>query len=261
MARDSSPRCALIRARLPIPKSSSCQMSWMLTSSRPVHWLRLLLGPRPKIPAWINMPPGVWKPLSRTLGRSGRAFSRRTRTSAAWTSARREASSGRLVRAIGIRSSSTAAGVDQGDLEVVVLQRLDHRAGVEPEHLREVGALDPPLLPRRDGLLLEVGEHVPGPVDLDPRDQVAAQVAIRSTRSWPRSTRVEGAGVHPPVLVHQEVGVGGLEQGVVLRGLDVPVPGVQDLPGHQGLEDGVGRGDEPRTGRHRRRRSSRSARS
>ena len=42
-----------------------------------------------------------------------------------------------------------------------------------------------------------------------------------------------------------EVGVGGLEQGVVLGGLDVPVPGVQDLPGHQGLVDGIGRGDDP----------------
>ena len=69
--------------------------------------------------------------------------------------------------------------------------------------------------------------------------------SIRSTRSWPRCDGVEGAGVHPPVLVHLEVGVGGLEQGVVLRGLDVPVPGVQDLPRGKGLEDGIGRGDGP----------------
>ncbi len=56
--------------------------------------------------------------------------------------------------------------------------------------------------------------------------------------------RVEGAGVDPPVLVHHEVGVGGLEQGVVLRGLDVPLAGVQDLPGRQGLVDRIGRGDD-----------------
>ena len=81
-----------------------------------------------------------------------------------------------------------SARVDQRDLHVVVLQRLDHRAGVEPEHLGEVCAGDPPLLPGGDGLLLQVGEHVPGPVDLDLGDEFPAQVAIRSTRSRPRST-------------------------------------------------------------------------
>ena len=115
------------------------------------------------------------------------------------------------------------AGVDQGDLEVVVLQRHDHRAGVEPQHLRQVGALDPPLLPRRDGLLLEVGEHVPGPVDLDLGDQLLAQLRDPLDQVVAPLDGVEGAGVHPPVLVHPEVGVGGLQQGVVLRGLDVPV--------------------------------------
>ena len=97
-----------------MPKFSSCQTSWMLTSSRPLHWLRLLLGPRPKIPAWSNMPPGVWKPLSRTMGRSGRAFSRRTATSAASTSARREASLG---------------AVGQGDRHQVVEHRGRGRSG------------------------------------------------------------------------------------------------------------------------------------
>ena len=71
--------------------------------------------------------------------------------------------------------------VDQGDLSVVVLQRLDHRAGVEPEHLGEVGALTPPLLRESDGLLLELREQVPGPVDLDLGNQFPAQVA-RSAR-------------------------------------------------------------------------------
>ena len=67
------------------------------------------------------------------------------------------------------------------------------------------------------------------------------RVAIRSTKLAPPLDRVERAGIHSPVLVHHEVGVGGLEQGVVLRGLDVPLPGVQDLPGRQGLVDGIGR--------------------
>ena len=73
------------------------------------------------------------------------------------------------------------ARVDQRDLDVVVLQRLDDGAGVQPQHPGEPGALDPPLLPRRDGLLLQVGEHVPGPVDLERRDQVAGS-ARRSGR-------------------------------------------------------------------------------
>ena len=58
MARDSLPALPLDPREVPDPEASSCHMSWMLTSSRPVHWLRLLLGPRPKIPAWIYMPPG-----------------------------------------------------------------------------------------------------------------------------------------------------------------------------------------------------------
>ena len=132
------------------------------------------MGPKPKIPAW-SISKGVWKPLSATTGMNGRAFSRRTAASAASTSARREATSGRLVRAIGIRSSSAPAGVDQGDLDVVVLQRLDHRAGVEPEHLRESALWTRHCCRADDGLLLEVGEHVPGPVDLELWDQVAAQ--------------------------------------------------------------------------------------
>ena len=81
-------------------------MSWRLTSSRPVHWPRLLLGPSPKIPAWINMPPGLWKPLITTFGRTGRIFSRRIAAVADWIIAWLEAISGRLVSAIGINSSS-----------------------------------------------------------------------------------------------------------------------------------------------------------
>ncbi len=89
-----------------------------------------------------------------------------------------------------------------------------------------------------------------------PETRSRLRLAIRSTKIAPQLDGVERAGVHSPVLVDHEVGVGGLEQGVVLRGLDVPLPGVQDLPSRQGLVDGIGRGDEPPTGRHRRRRSS-----
>ena len=49
-----------------------------------------------------------------------------------------------------------SAGVDQRDLEVVVFERLDHSSGVEPEHLSESGALNAPLLTRRDCLLFKI---------------------------------------------------------------------------------------------------------
>ena len=236
----------------------------MLKSSRPVHWFRLLLGPKPKIPAW-SISKGVWKPLSAMMGMSGRAFSRRIAASAAWTSARREASSGRLVRAIGIRSSSARPG------SIRVIWRWSCSSGSTTAR----GSSRSTCVSRRSGPATAAAPRRPAargrracsgpgrPRTSGTRSRL--RVAIRSTRSCPRSTHVEGAGIHPPVLVHHEVGVGGLEQGVVLRGLDVPVPGVQDLPGHQGLVDGIGRGDDPQvvspSGRHRRRRSSCSARS
>ena len=56
--------------------------------------------------------------------------------------------------------------------------------------------------------------------------------------------RIKRAGVDSAVPVHHEVGVGGLEQGVVLGGLDVPLPGIQDLPGRQRLVNRIGRGDD-----------------
>ena len=96
---------------------------------------------------------------------------------------------------------------------------------------------------RRGGLLLEVGDHVPGPVDLDRGDQLPAQLRDPLDQVVAPLDGVEGAGIHSPILVHLEVGIGCHEQGVVLGGLDVRVPGIQDLPRDQGLEDGIGRGD------------------
>jgi hypothetical protein len=57
--------------------------------------------------------PGVFDPTPRrmTLGTSGRTFSCRSRARVACTSACWDASSGRLVRATGIRSSTGQAGL------------------------------------------------------------------------------------------------------------------------------------------------------
>ena len=63
----------------------------------------------------------------------------------------------------------------------------------------------------------------------DPFDQVV-----------PPLDGVESTGVHSAILVDLEISVGGLQQGVVLGGLDLVVPGIQDLPRGQWLEDRIG---------------------
>ena len=76
---------------------------------------------------------------------------------------------------------------------------LERRAADRQED--QVGAGDAPLLPGRDGLLLHIGEHVPGPVDLDPGDECPAQVGDPLDQVTTALDRIEGAGVHPPALV------------------------------------------------------------
>ena len=218
----------------------------MLKSSRPDPLVHAAVGAQAEDPGLEHLEGGL-EAVERDVGdERARLLPADSPPPPPATSARREATSGRLVRAIGIRSSSARPG------SIRVIWRWSCSSGSTTARgssrstFVRSGALDPPLLPRRDGLLLEVGEHVPGPVDLErPGPGRGSGVAIRSTRSCAPLDPVERAGIHPPVLVHHEVGVGGLEQGVVLRRLDVPVPGVQDLPGHQGLVDGIGRGDDP----------------
>ncbi len=65
--------------------------------------------------------------------------------------------------------------VDQRVLEMIVLERDNHGAGVDAEDLRKAGARDAPRLPRRDRFLLEIGEQVFSPIHFDERDQFAAQ--------------------------------------------------------------------------------------
>ena len=208
------------------------------------------MGPRPKIPAW-SISKGVWKPLIAKTGMSGRAFSRRTADLRRLDQRPPRGDLGAVGQRDRHQVIEHAGRVDQGDLDVVVLQRLDHRAGVEPQDLRELGALHPPLLPRRDGLLLRGRRACCGPGR--PRTLGPGRGSgWRSDRPGRAPLdRVERAGIDSPVLVHHEVGVGGPHQGVVLGGLDVPVLGVQDLPGHQGLVDGIGRGDDPQIVPHR----------
>ena len=67
---------------------------------------------------------------------------------------------------------------------MVVLQRHDDGAGVEAEHLGEVGAAPAPLLSRRDGLLLQIGEHVAGAVDFHARHEARGRIDRASPEGY-----------------------------------------------------------------------------
>ena len=223
MAIDSCPRWPLIRARLPMPRASSCHMGWTLKSSRPTHWLRLLLGPRPKMPAWSSSL-GVWKPLSRMFGDEGARLLAADRRHGRLDQGLSRGQFGAIGQGDGHQVVDRPGRVDQRDLRVVVLQRLDDGPGVEPEHLGQVGALDPPfLLGRRPRVVRgrpggcgpgrsRLEGRAPRSGSLDPLDEVLAAL-----------DRVERAGVDASILMDEEVGVGGALEGVVLGRLDVPV--------------------------------------
>ncbi len=96
---------------------------------------------------------------------------------------------GTVGQADGDQIVERALGVDQGELQVIVLQRLDHGPRIEAKDARQLGAGDAPLLAGGDGLLLEVGQQVPRPVHFDAGNQVPAQGGNRFRPARrPRST-------------------------------------------------------------------------
>ena len=105
------------------------------------------------------------------------------------------------------------------------------------------GTLNTPCFARRRGLLLEVGDEVPGPIDLDLGNQLLAQLRDPLDQIVPSLDGVERTGIHSPELVHLEIGIGCHGQRVVLGGLDVGLHGVEVLPRDQGLEEDICRGD------------------
>ena len=107
---------------------------------------------------------------------------------------------------------------------MIVFERLDDSSGIESEHLGQVGTLDAPLLAGQDGALFEVGQEVLGPVDLDLGDQIIAERLDPSHEIFASVHGIEGTGVNPAVLMHLKVGVGRLQDHVVLGCLDVPMP-------------------------------------
>ncbi len=135
------------------------------------------------------------------------------------------------------------AGIDQRDLGMVMLQRLHHRPGIEPQHLRQVRARNPPLLPGRDRPLLQVRQHVPRPLHLDLGHQVSAHAGDPVHQVPPALHGIKRPGVHPSILMDREIGVRRFEQDVILRPLHLPVRRVQRLPGQQRLIDRIRRVD------------------
>ena len=117
--------------------------------------------------------------------------------------------------------------VNQGELKMIVLERDHDGEGVQPEDPGEIGARDPPSLTGGSGLLLEVGEQIPGPLDFDDRDQLLAQAGDLLDEVAAALHAVEGPGIRAAVLVDAKVGIGRQEKGVVLGGLDVPLPGIR----------------------------------
>ncbi len=171
---------------------------------------------------------------------NGRAFSWLMPMVAASTSARREAISGRLVSATAVRSSSPRPG-SSSVIWVWSCSSGSTTARVEPQHAREPRALDAPLLPRRDRLLLEVGDHVAGAINFVGRDEVASEFLDFLDQLAGEADGVKSAPVDASILMDQEVSVRGLHQGVVFRPLGIPVPGVEHLTRHQRLVNRVGR--------------------
>ena len=102
--------------------------------------------------------------------------------------------------------------VDQGNLQMIMLERNHDGPWVKPEHLREIGAVDSPLFARPCRLLLEIGDHVPGPIDLVPRHELPAQIGDSLDQVMPALDGVKRAGVHASILMDLEIGVGGHEQ-------------------------------------------------
>ena len=140
------------------------------------------------MPAWI-ISYGVWKPLIRRLGMSNAPPLAADRL--------RDRLDHRLVRgefgAVGQGDGDQVVerpgGVEQGELEVIGLDRVDHRAGVEAEDLGQVGAVDAPLLPRHGACCSRSATRFRARSTSTTGTSSRLNWAMRSIRSWPRSTQ------------------------------------------------------------------------
>ena len=126
------------------------------------------------------------------------------------------------------------------------LEGNDHRAGIEAKDLGETAAGDPPVGLRPNHLLPQFEQQGPGAIDLDFRDEAAGQPGGLADQHVGLVLGIQGGGQVAPRLLHVEVSQRHGQQGVVPRGLKVPLPRGQDAAGGQGLENGVGHGEVQR---------------
>ena len=83
-------------------------------------------------------------------------------------------------------------------------------------------------------MLLEIGDKVPGPIDLNRGNEVFAQPCDTLDQVVAPLDRIEGPCEHAAMLVYQEVGIRRLEECVIFCGLDVEFRGNRDLAARPG---------------------------
>ena len=172
---------------------------------------------------------------------NGRSFACFSRIRVAWTSAWASASSGRFRRPVAIRSSSGQSSATRRIDRLGRLDRGDHDPRVEPDPADQLG--------RGDLQLADGGLDVPALAVALGQDPAVVGLQARPGPGVGGGQLGQGLGVggglagdrqRPGGLLEVEVRLGHAEQGVVGRGPDPGLPGGDDPPGGQRLEDRVG---------------------
>ena len=124
---------------------------------------------------------------------------------------------------------------------MIVLERDDDRARVQPQDPGEIGALDAPGLTREAWLAASRSASRFRARSTSNLETISLlKLAIWLDQVVPPLDAVECPGELAAVLVNAKVGISGQEQGVVLGCLDVPLPGIEDPLRDQWLKVGIG---------------------
>ena len=132
-----------------------------------------------------------------------------------------------------------AGRINQSDLQMVVFQGDDDGARIEPQNLREIGAGDAPAFATDAARCSSAACSRLARSSSTAGTRSRESSSTRATSFSARSTTCRAAGVLAAMLMNVEIRVGGRQQRVIFRGLDVQSLGVERLPGCQRLKDGV----------------------